>query len=201
MNKLKITYRKVEALIPYARNSRTHSDMQVAQIAASIKEFGFRSPVLVDAENGILAGHGRVLAARKLGLDEIPTIDGSDMTKTQQRAYVIADNKLALNAGWDDELLQLEIEDLKELDFDVEILGFDPSELQNKQVDYSVLDDEDLSKEIDDMAGGVRKAIQIEFEPDHYEEAQQLVKFWREHGGYVGYMLMNHLRAEKEKIE
>lgn len=201
MNKLKITYRKVEALIPYARNSRTHSDMQVAQIAASIKEFGFRSPVLVDAENGILAGHGRVLAARKLGLDEIPTIDGSDMTKTQQRAYVIADNKLALNAGWDDELLQLEIEDLKELDFDVEILGFDPSELQNKQVDYSVLDDEDLSKEIDDMADGVRKAIQIEFEPDHYEEAQQLVKFWREHGGYVGYMLMNHLRAEKEKIE
>ena len=200
MNKLKITYRKVEDLIPYARNSRTHSDAQVAQIAASIKEFGFRTAVLVDADNGILAGHGRVLAARKLGLEEVPTIDGSDMTKTQQRAYIIADNKLALNAGWDDELLRLEVEDLKELDFDTDVLGFDPSELQNKDIDYSILDDEDLSKEIDDMASGVRKAIQIEFEPDHYEEAQELVRFWRDEGAYIGYMFLNHLRQEIAKL-
>ena len=105
MNKLKVVYKKVEDLIPYARNSRTHSDAQIAQIAASIKEFGWRTSILVDADNGIIAGHGRVLAARKLGLTELPTVDGSDMTETQKKAYVIADNKLALNAGWDEEIL------------------------------------------------------------------------------------------------
>jgi len=103
------------------------------------------------------------------------------------------------SVGWDDELLNLEIEDLKELDFSIEILGFDPSELQNKDIDYSILDDEDLSREIDEMAGGVRKAIQIEFEPDHYEEAQELIKWWRDEGAYVGYMIMEYLRKEKEK--
>lgn len=200
MNKLKITYLKTDDLIPYARNSRTHSDHQIAQLAGSIKEFGFRSPVLVDGEKGILAGHGRVLAALKLGLAEVPTIDGSDMTKAQQKAYIIADNKLALNAGWDDEMLRIEIDDLKNEGFDVDVLGFDPSELQNKDIDYSILDDEDLSAQIDEMAGGVRKALQIEFEPDHYEEAQELVKFWRDEGAYVGYMLMDHLRKEKAKL-
>jgi len=97
---MKITYKPVNDLIPYARNSRTHSEAQIAQIAGSIKEFGFRSPVLVDGENGIIAGHGRVLAAMKIGMDKVPTIDGSDMTPTQRKAYVIADNKIALNAGW-----------------------------------------------------------------------------------------------------
>jgi len=200
VNKLKIAYLKTDDLIPYARNSRTHSDHQIAQLAGSIKEFGFRSPVLVDGEKGILAGHGRVLAALKLGLAEVPTIDGSDMTKAQQKAYIIADNKLALNAGWDDEMLRIEIDDLKNEGFDVDVLGFDPSELQNKDIDYSILDDEDLSAQIDEMAGGVRKALQIEFEPDHYEEAQELVKLWRDEGAYVGYMLMDHLRKEKAKL-
>lgn len=201
MNKLKVTYRVVEDLIPYARNSRTHSDAQVAQIAASIKEFGWRTAVLVDGDNGIIAGHGRVLAARKLGLTEVPTMDGSDMTESQKRAYLIADNKIALNAGWDDELLMLEIEDLKDMGADIAILAFDPSEIQKKDIDYSALDDENLDDTLNEMASGVRKAIQIEFEPEHYEEAQQLVKYWRERGGYVGMMLMDLLRAEKDKIE
>ena len=199
MTKIKVTYKKTEDLIPYANNSRTHSDTQVAQIAASIREFGFRNPVLIDGENGIIAGHGRVLAARKLGLTEIPTIDGSDLTETQKKAYVIADNKIALNAGWDEELLMLEIEDLRSLGADINILAFDPSEIQQNKVDYSVLDDENLDDTLDDMSKGVRKAIQIEFEPDHYEEAQELVKFWRDQGAYVGYMIMNYLREEKNK--
>lgn len=119
----------VEALIPYARNSRTHSDAQVAQIAASIREFGFTNPVLVDEANGIIAGHGRVLAARKLKMADVPAIRLSHLSEAQKRAYVIADNKLALNAGWDIELLRLEINDLRGLEFDVALTGFSTEEL------------------------------------------------------------------------
>ena len=115
----------IEALIPYARNARTHSDAQVAQIAASIKEFGWTNPVLVDGKNGIIAGHGRVLAARKLGMDTVPVIELSHLTDTQRRAYILADNQLALNAGWDTELLQIELTELDDLDFDLSLIGFD----------------------------------------------------------------------------
>src|SRR5690606_35026758 len=104
MTPLHIQYQPTESLIPYARNARTHSDAQVAQIAASIREFGFNNPVLVDGENGIIAGHGRLLAARKLGLDSVPVIELAHLSETQKRAFILADNKLALNAGWDDEL-------------------------------------------------------------------------------------------------
>lgn len=200
MSKMQITYKKTADLIPYARNSRTHSDYQVNQIASSIREFGFRVPVLVDKDNSIIAGHGRVMAALKLGLDEVPTVDGSDMTEVQRRMYVIADNKIALNAGWDEELLMLEIQDLKSLGADINLLAFDPSELVSNEVDYSVLDDKNMDDKLDEMADGVRKAIQIEFEPEHYEEAQELVKFWRNEGAYVGYMIIDFLRAEKEKL-
>jgi len=190
----------VDKLIPYANNSRTHSDQQVAQIAASIKEFGFRNPILVDGM-GIIAGHGRLLAAQKLGLEKIPTIDCSDMTKSQKKAYIIADNKLALNAGWDNDLLKLEITDLQEENFDIDVLGFDISELNfTAEVDYGILDEEDVSQQLSDMANGVRKAIQIEFEPEHYDEAFELVKFWRDEKAYVGMMLMNYLKAEKNKL-
>ena len=112
-------------LIPYARNTRTHSPEQVAQIAGSIREFGFTNPVLIDAENGIIAGHGRVMAAGKLGLTKVPCIRLAHLTDTQKRAYIIADNKLALNAGWDEEMLGLELADLREADFDLDVLGFD----------------------------------------------------------------------------
>ena len=116
-------------LIPYARNTRTHSPEQVAQIAGSIREFGFTNPVLIDAENGIIAGHGRVMAAGKLGLAKVPCIRLAHLTDTQKRAYIIADNKLALNAGWDEEMLALELGELGDLDFDLSLIGFDEAEL------------------------------------------------------------------------
>ncbi len=119
----------VADLIPYARNSRTHSDAQVAQIAASIREFGFTNPVLVDGANGVIAGHGRILAARKLGMDTVPVIELAHLSEAQKRAYVIADNKLALNAGWDDEMLRVEISELTDAGFDVSLLGFSDEEL------------------------------------------------------------------------
>ena len=126
---MKITQKKVESLIPYINNSRTHSDEQVAQIAGSIKEFGWTNPILVDGANGIIAGHGRLLAARKLGYKEVPTIELADLTETQKKAYIIADNRLALNAGWDNELLTIELNDLLADGFALEMLGFDPKEL------------------------------------------------------------------------
>jgi len=119
----------ISELIPYARNSRTHSDEQVAQIAASIKEFGWTNPILIDGESGIIAGHGRLLAARKLGMAEVPVIQLDGMTDTQKRAYIIADNKLALNAGWDDELLRLELGELDLEGFDLELTGFTQEEI------------------------------------------------------------------------
>lgn len=127
---LKVRYRQVADLIPYAKNSRTHSDAQVAQIAASIREFGWTNPVLVDGEGGIVAGHGRVLAARKLKMAEVPTIEISHLTPAQRRAYVIADNKLAENAGWDTDLLKLELGALNDEGFDLSLMGFDLDELE-----------------------------------------------------------------------
>jgi 16S rRNA G966 N2-methylase RsmD len=124
-----ITQRSVGDLIPYARNSRTHSDEQVAQIAASIKEFGWTNPILVDSEGVVIAGHGRLMAARKLGYTEVPTIELSEMTETQKKAYVIADNRLALNAGWDNEMLTIELNELLADGYALDILGFDAKEL------------------------------------------------------------------------
>ena len=121
----KIESRLVADLIPYAANSRTHSDAQVAQIAASIKEFGWTNPILIDGDNTIIAGHGRLLAARKLGMEEVPAIILDHLSKAQQRALVIADNQLALNAGWDIDMLKAEIEDLNLEGFDLGLLGFD----------------------------------------------------------------------------
>jgi len=126
---MKIEQIPVDRLIPYARNSRTHSDEQVAQIASSIREFGFTNPVLIDGNDGIIAGHGRVLGARKLGMDAVPCVRLEHLTETQKRAYIIADNKLALNAGWDDEMLALEFEELRGEDFDLSLTGFDAEEL------------------------------------------------------------------------
>jgi ParB-like chromosome segregation protein Spo0J len=128
---LKIVQKPVDKLIPYVNNSRTHSDEQIAQIAASIKEFGWTNPILVDGENGIIAGHGRLMAARKLGYTEVPTIELKDLTETQRKAYIIADNRLALNAGWDNEILTIELNDLLADGFALEMLGFDSGEIQS----------------------------------------------------------------------
>lgn len=141
-----------DSLIPYAMNSRTHSEHQIAQIAASIKEFGFLNPIIVDGENGIIAGHGRVMAAQKLGLDELPVVEAKHLTDAQKKAYVIADNRLALNADWDTEILGGELLSLQDSDFDIDLLGFDADEiaklLEPEQVDG--LTDEDDVPELPD---------------------------------------------------
>ena len=118
----------IETLIPYANNARTHSEAQVAQIAASIREFGFNNPVLIDEQSSIIAGHGRVLAARKLELDSVPCIRLNHLSETQRRAYIIADNKIAMNAGWDEELLALELAELTEFGVNMDLMGFSPVE-------------------------------------------------------------------------
>jgi DNA modification methylase len=120
----------IDKLIPYAKNSRTHSDAQVAQIAASIQEWGFTTPILIDDQHSVIAGHGRLAAARKLGLKEVPVIVATGWTDAQKRAYVIADNKLALNAGWDNELLALELGELGDLGFDLDLVGFTDEEIE-----------------------------------------------------------------------
>jgi DNA modification methylase len=130
MDDLQIAWRSLGELIPYARNPRTHTDAQVAQIAASIREFGWTNPVLVDGANGIIAGHGRVLAARKLGWEQVPVIELAHMSEAQKRAYVLADNQLALNAGWDEALLRLELADLSDLGFELGLIGFGAGELE-----------------------------------------------------------------------
>jgi DNA modification methylase len=126
---MKIEQIKTSDLIPYARNSRSHSEAQVAQIAGSIREFGFTNPVLIDADNGIIAGHGRVMAAGKLGLDKVPCIRLGHLTDTQKRAYILADNKIALGSSWDEEMLALELGELADLDFDMDLIGFTEDEL------------------------------------------------------------------------
>jgi len=126
---MKIEQRLVETLIPYINNSRKHSDEQVAQIAASIKEFGWTNPILVDGDNGLIAGHGRLLAARKLGMDKVPVIELAHLSENQKKALIIADNKLALNSDWDTELLTVELQELLEQDYDLDLLGFDKDEL------------------------------------------------------------------------
>jgi site-specific DNA-methyltransferase (adenine-specific) len=126
-----LQHKSVDSLIPYARNSRTHSEQQIDQIAASIKQFGFLNPIIVDGDNGVLAGHGRLLAANKIGLVWVPTIDASHLDDAQKRAFIIADNKITLNGGWDEEILKNEISGLLSVDFDLSLLGFSSDELES----------------------------------------------------------------------
>ena len=191
---LTIDYRKTGELIPYINNSRTHSEQQVQQVAASIKEFGFTNPILIDEDSGIIAGHGRLQAAQIMGMDEVPTITLEGLTEAQRKAYVIADNKLALNSGWDDELLKVELEILSDLDFDLDILGWDVLPDFKDDVDYSILEDGDFEDELAEMQDGVKKAIQIEFESHDYEEAAELIKKFRAQGAYIGAILIEALR-------
>ncbi|HEM5961491.1 TPA: site-specific DNA-methyltransferase [Streptococcus suis] len=137
----------VSDLIPYIRNARTHSESQIAQIAASIKEFGFLSPILIAEDNTILAGHGRLAAARKLGLTKVPCVKESHLTETQRRAYIIADNKLSLNAGWDEDILAIELSELQGVDFDLDLLGFDEAELASIFEDEKEVKDDDFDVE------------------------------------------------------
>ena len=141
----KIQQWPIERLIPYARNARTHSAEQVAQVAASIREFGFTNPILIDSDSGVIAGHARLEAARKLSLTEVPVIVLDHLTETQKRAYILVDNRLALNAGWDDELLAAELVTLREEEFDLALLGFDDEELRRlaNEIDQKAIDERD----------------------------------------------------------
>ena len=130
----------IDRLKPYKNNARTHSEEQVNKIVRSIEEFGFINPVLIDGDYGIIAGHGRVMAAKKMGMKEVPCLFVEDLTEAQKRAYIIADNKLALAAGWDEELLQFELAELQEMDFDITLTGFD--------VDYLYADELQERKDI-----------------------------------------------------
>ena len=148
---MQIIYKKVNDLIPYINNSRTHSEEQVNQIVASINEFGFTNPLLIDEKDNIIAGHGRLLASKKLKMEEVPCIVLSGLTEAQKKAYIIADNKMALNAGWDFNLLSLELENLKELDFDLELTGFTVDEIDgllntNEDIEDNDYEEQDLKE-------------------------------------------------------
>lgn len=150
---IKTEQRALGDLIPFARNSRTHSDEQIAQIAASIREFGWTNPILIDGENGIIAGHGRLAAARKLGMAEVPVIVLDHLTDAQKRALVIADNKLALNAGWDFDQLKVELQELGDFKFDLTLLGFDMGELA------AMLDQPDFAPGTEDDQGKLDELV------------------------------------------
>ena len=139
---------KIDKLIPYARNARTHSDEQVSQIAASIKEWGWTTPVLVDEQGGIIAGHGRTLAAQKLEMTEVPVMVAKGWSDAKKRAYIIADNKLAQNADWDNEMLALELGELGDLGFDLDLTGFAADEIADL-LSPEEEDDSKYSKKID----------------------------------------------------
>ena len=153
---LKIEYKDTATLLPYARNARTHSEEQVAQIAASIKEFGFNNPVAVDADNMILCGHGRVMAAQLLKLSKVPTVCLSHLTDTQKKAYILADNKMALNAGWDNDMLKIELEELQGEDFNLDLTGFSSDELDSLFKEAVETDEDNFTAELPEVAKSQR---------------------------------------------
>lgn len=155
----------VSSLIPYARNSRTHSDEQVSKIAASIKEFGFLNPVIVDGENGIIAGHGRIMAAQKLGMETVPTIEASHLTDAQRRAYIIADNRIQLDGGWDEEMLRVEFEELADIGFDLALTGFELGEIAALRFD------DECEAGMPDLASGDKEPYQQKTFTLHDEQA------------------------------
>lgn len=189
-----IVQRDPDTLIPYENNPRQHSEAQIDRLVRSIKEFGFTNPVLIDDDLNVIAGHGRLMAAGVMGLKMVPTITLGHLNDEQRRAYVIADNQLALNSTWDDDILQKELEALGDLGFDLTLLGWgDDLPSFAEEPDYSALDD--LDDPTNDLADGVMKAIQIEFRPEDYEEAKALVDAARKRGDYVGMKLIEALAA------
>ena len=164
----KVERRNVADLIPYARNSRTHSDAQVAQIAASIREWGWTMPILVDEAGNVIAGHGRIMAAQKLGLVDVPCMTATGWSEAKRRAYVIADNKLALNSEWDNEALRMEINDLSDDGFDLTLTGFGAEEIAEFQFDA------DAETDMPDLADGDREPFQQMTFTLHDEQAEQV---------------------------
>lgn len=194
---IKIKYEATKDLNPYENNSRAHTPHQISQIARSIEEFGFLNPILIDDNKTLIAGHARLEAAKNLGIQKVPTILAGHLTDQQRRAYVIADNKLAQNSSWNDEILKLEIEGLEMDGFDMTLLGWDVLPTFTQDIDYSILDElNDNSAQ--EMAQDVKRAIQIEFEAADYEEASRLIKVLREQGVYVGGLILEALAGTEE---
>jgi ParB-like chromosome segregation protein Spo0J len=185
----------VESLQPYENNPRLHSEAQLDRLVRSIKEFGFTNPILIDKDRNVIAGHGRLMAANLMKLRLVPTITIDHLSADQQRAYVIADNQLALNSSWDDDVLQSELAALADVKFDLTVLGWgEDLPTFGDDIDLSALDDID-DEDLSDYAAGVRKAIQIDFEAEDYEEAKALVAAARKRGEYVGMKLIEALSA------
>jgi len=184
----------IDELVPYENNPRTHSAIQLERLVNSLKEFGFTNPILIDEDNNVIAGHGRLQAAIIAGLTTVPTITLGHLTPEQRRAYVIADNQLALNSGWDDDRLQAELKALGDAGFDLTLLGWGENlPTFGEDIDLSALDDFDDDDPTTERADGVMKAIQIEFRPEDYDEAKALVDAARKRGDYVGMKLIEAL--------
>ncbi len=176
-NKLQVVYKEVDDLIPYARNSKIHDETNVNLIAGSIKSFGFNNPVLLDGENGIIAGHGRVLAAKKLGMKTIPTIELQGLSETEKRAYIIADNRLTEKSEWDKDMLGLELADLKALNIDLDSIGFNENEVEE------LLGAEAEFPEIDDRDAPLTKTFTVNYDnAEDYEEVISKIEQFKEEG-------------------
>jgi len=167
----------IDKLVPYERNARTHSPEQVAQLAGSIVEFGFVNPILVDTAAGVIAGHGRLAAARELGLEEVPVVVLDHLSPAQKRAYVIADNKLALNAGWDVNLLNEEIQGLTELDFDISLLGFSDAEIEGLGADGWASDIEAIEKHEENF-DGISAKIVVKLDGTYRDEVVEAIRMY-----------------------
>ena len=166
----------IEKVVPYEKNARTHSEDQVSQIAASILEFGFVNPILVDSNDGIVAGHGRLMAAQKLLMNEVPVVVLDHLTEAQKKAYVIADNKLALNAGWDIDLLNMELGELENLNFDISLLGFSEDELENLAAGGWDSDIDDLKESDGEHLDSLKSLIKIEVDGTFKDEIEEEIK-------------------------
>jgi hypothetical protein len=202
--KSEIKYIPIKQLKAWGKNPRKN-DKAAEKLVKLIEAHGFINPVICTRDNTIRAGHTRVKAANKAGLKEVPVIY-VDMDEEQASAFAIADNKSSQYSEWDFELLKNVFEELDAFNYDLELTGFDMAEAQiyfevNKQdaPDYSILDDE-LDDKLTEMGQGVKKAIQIEFNNDDYKEAYEIISFWRKQGNYVGGMIIDYLKAEKDKL-
>tara|TARA_R110000803_G_scaffold139588_3_gene206254 strand:- start:3198 stop:3803 length:606 start_codon:yes stop_codon:yes gene_type:complete len=192
--------KKVSDLIPYVNNSRTHSDEQTTQIASSIKEFGFTNPVLIDESGGLIAGHGRLMAAKKLDLKEVPCIVLSGLTEAQKKAYIIADNQLPQNAGWDLDKLKLEIDTLSEMDFDIDLLGFDDdflSIMETDVVDLGMTPEEKL----DNYLNGDTKIIRLAYSEEEVSTVTKLMDKGLESTGAGDYSTLVFNLVSKESTK
>lgn len=176
-NKLQIVYKNVDDLIPYARNAKIHDENNINLIAGSIKSFGFNNPVLLDGENGIIAGHGRVLASKKLGIKQIPTIELQGLSDAEKRAYIIADNRLTEKSEWDKDMLGLELADLKALNIDLDSIGFNENEVNE------LLGVEGELPEIEDRDAPMNKTVTFTFDTEEdFEEVMSKIDQFKEEG-------------------